>query len=337
MIRKAINKIKLTDLVPVFILIFITVFFTMLTNGSLLSSYNLENIVNQSIATIIAGLGMIFAVSMGGTDVSTGVVVVISAIFSVRAANAIGAAATFPAAILVGTVTGLFVGVLNAKFKIKSFMITLAMNVSLRALANLLLGASTLQMGKYMRNLVNGWQFKIAALIFLIALITYLFNYTPFGLYVKSIGENEEAVKYAGVNVTKMKILAFMISGIMAGIAGVFTVARVGGVNNTLGSSFEMRVMMALFIGGIPVNGGMGSKISKLIMGAPMIMLLESGLVLCGVSGSVTQGVRGLVLLGAVMLTRVLDKHFTSMNTGKAEKGINQKKNLYSFGLKAKT
>jgi len=320
MIRKVINKIKLTDLVPVFILIFIAIFFTIGTEGALLNPYNLENILNQSVATIIAGLGMIFAVSMGGTDVSTGVVVVISAIFSIKAADLLGPLATFPAAILVGSVSGLMVGVLNAKFKIKSFMITLAMNVSLRALANLLLGASTLQMGKMMRNLVNGWSFKITALIFLIAVIAYIFNYTPFGLYVKSIGENESAVKYAGVNVDKIKIFAFMISGIMAAIAGVFTVARVGGVNNTLGSSFEMRVMMALFIGGVPVNGGMGSKISKLIIGAPMIMLLESGLVLCGVSGSVTQGVRGLVLLGAVMLTRVLDRRFTAMNVAKQEK-----------------
>ena len=106
----------------------------------------------------------------------------------------------------------------------------------------------------------------------------------------------------------KVKIAAFVVSGLMAAIAGIFTVARLGGVNNTTGSGFEMKVMMAMYIAGIPVQGGEGSKVYKLLFGAPAIIMLENGLVMCGLNAGVTQLVRGLVLLGADFLTSQLAK-----------------------------
>ena len=99
----------------------------------------------------------------------------------------------------------------------------------------------------------------------------YIRDFTPFGNDLKAIGENETAVVYMGVNVRKIKMFAFMISRIMFGIAGIFVIARSGGVSNTTGTGMEMQVMMALFIGGIPVAGGTGSKIYKLLVGAPLI------------------------------------------------------------------
>jgi len=307
-------KLDLRVLAPLSILVLVVVLFTILTKGALLSAYNLQNILNQTIPTIIAGMGMIFVISMGGTDISHGSLVALSGGLAVIAATKLSSALLFPVAILVGAASGTFVGFVNTKFKVPSFMITLSMNIALRALVNVIIGAQTFQMPKSSRVLINSIPFKLIAIIVLLVIITYIFNYTRFGLYVKSIGENENAVRYAGIKVNKVKIFAFVISGIMASIAGIFTVARVGGVNNTLASSFEMRIMMALFVAGVPVKGGLESKLYKLFIGAPLITILESGMVLCGVSGSLTQAVRGLVLICAVYLTRYMSNNFSEIN-----------------------
>lgn len=308
-------RIDITDMTPILIFLVILVFFNISTGGLLLSDYNISVIIDQSILTLVAGLGMLFPVAMGGTDISTGVVVALAALGSCVAVAVVGPFVAIPVAIIVGAGIGLVIGVLNAKFKVPSFMVTLAMIIALRALVTLLLNGSTYQLDKRVRDLFNlNYTFKYGFVIMIILAIIYIYNFTRFGLLVRSIGENESAVKFAGINVMKVKIFAFIISGIMAGIAGLFIVARVGGVSNTLGTSFEMRVMMALFIGGIPVSGGMGAKIYKIIIGAPMIVMLENGLVLLGVSGAITQGIRGLILLIVVAMAGLLTKRFSDVN-----------------------
>ena len=157
-------------------------------------------------------------------------------------------------------------------------------------------------------------------MIILIVIVWYVFNYTPFGAYCRAIGENENAVKFAGVPVTKIKIIAFGLSGLFTGIASVFVLARVGGCSTTLGLGFEMRVMMAMFIGGIPVEGGSGTRLYKMIVGAFMITLLENGLVLTGSSGSITQLIRGIVLLAVVYITIISKKMVSRVRVDAAKK-----------------
>jgi ribose transport system permease protein len=137
----------------------------------------------------------------------------------------------------------------------------------------------------------------------LVLLMGYLFEYTRVGYYSKVIGENETVGKFTGISVNKMKILAFIFSGVMAGIVGAFTISRIGGVDPGMGNFFELQVMLALFIGGVPVTGGMGSKIYKLLIGAPTIALLENGLVLCRVRGELSELIEGIVLILVVFIT----------------------------------
>lgn len=303
------NKLKIDRFVPFAILILMGVVFAIATQGSILASENLENIFNQTVPTIIAGLGMIYVVAMGGTDITYGSLLAVSAAIGGMAAEALGTFWMIPIAILIGMVSGLILGVVNAKFKVPSFMASLAILIAFRAYLGLLLNSKVIMVPMELR-FIDQLPCKIIILIILVGIISYIFNYTPFGVYVKSIGENENALKYVGINVEKVKIFAFMISGIMASIAGIFMFVRVGGVDSSLGSGFEMKVMMAMFIGGIPVEGGMETKIYKLIVGAPTIVILENGLVLCGASGGFTQLIRAIVLLLSVYITLVINKKF---------------------------
>lgn len=307
---------------PVIIFALILVVFGIATKGQLFGSSNMMNIFNQSVSVMIAGLGYIFVAAMGATNITGGAIVAVAGTLSCMAAERTTGMIMIPIALLFGMFTGMFTGWVNARFKVNSFMASLAVMMAFRAFNTLLVNDKAYSIPDSMRFIDNN-VFKIISVIVLIALTVYVFHYTRLGTYVRNIGENELAVRHCGVNVERVKIAAFAISGLLAGIAALFTIARVGGTNNTIGSGFEMRIMMALYIGGVPVRGGTGSKIYKLIFGAPTIVLLENGLVLCGASGGVTQLIRGIALLAAVWLSGYLAKKFVNVGVEAAQ---NQKK-----------
>lgn len=307
--KKKLKSLRLADLMPIVILAVLIILFGITTRGTLFGISNLKNLFSQSLATIISGLGMLLIASMGGTDISHGSLLALATTFGSIAAEKAGFGAYIPVVILTGAASGLLLGVINAKFRVSSFMGSLSLLIAYRAFVSLLLKTDSYIFPRELSFFSSDW-FEVTAVIVLIALFIFLFHYTPFGMYIRAIGENANAVRHAGINVTKVKIAAFVISGIMASLAGIFLAARIGGTNNTLGSGFDMKVMMCMFIGGIPVEGGMGSKIYKLIVGAPTIILLENGLILSGVDGSVTQLIRGIVLLAAIYITMQLNEKF---------------------------
>ena len=99
-----------------------------------------------------------------------------------------------------------------------------------------------------------------------------------------------------------------MISGMMAGIAGIFVMVRNGGSSNTMGSSMEMKVMLCLFLASIPVQGGSGTRLYKMIVGVLTYFVLDNGLTLMGGSTIVNQLIRGIVLILALTLTRIVSE-----------------------------
>ncbi len=248
---------------------------------------------------------MMFVAAMGGTDISTGVVVALAGTFGLMAADSSNSIVFILISIAIGIASGMLLGFVNAKLKVNSFMASLALMMAYRALVNLIVSNKSYYLPEDLEFLDNT-VFKIIAVIVILLIVFYIWNYTRIGNYIRGIGENEVAIQHTGVNVVKMKIIAFTMSGLLAAIAGIFFVARNGGVSNTTGSGFEMKVMMALYIAGMPVAGGEGTRVYKLIFGAPTIIMLENGLTLCGLDAGVTQLVRGLVLLAAVCLSSQL-------------------------------
>ena len=118
-----------------------------------------------------------------------------------------------------------------------------------------------------------------------------------------------------GVPVGKMKILAFAISDLLAGIGAVFSMATVGGTTQTMGTFLEMKVAMAVFFGGVLVTGGTSARFYKVILGSLSISIIVYGLSLMGMSDShISQSVEGVLLLLILFLTII-----TSRNRGGRE------------------
>lgn len=304
--KKAIRD-RMADAMPFLILILLLVIFGIATKGAIFTRSNLLALFNQSVPTIVAALGIMFVASIGGTDITHGSLAAVAGAYAAMACASWGSWAAFPVAILVGGASGAILGFVNATLKVPSFMASLAMLIALRAYVGLVLSTNVVFATGIISALNSLW-LKLIITVVLIVVIMLVMEKSRFGHYCKAIGENERAMQYAGINTTLVKIGAFIISGAMAGIASLYMLARVGGASTALGSGFEMQVMMAMFIGGIPVFGGMKTKTYKLILGAPMVIILENGLVICGTSGSITQLVRGVVLLGVVYLMSVVRK-----------------------------
>jgi len=308
--------------IPFLILAFMLIIFGIIVGfDTIFKPSNLESMFNQGFAIIVAGFGMVFATTMGGTDITHGALLGLAGGFACLAGG-VSPWLSFPVALLIGIASGALLGVLNAKFRANTFMMSLAIMIAFKALNNLFFASSPAGAPAEL-SFINNTFFKIIVLIVLFLIVLYVYSYTPYGVYLKGIGENEVAMKHVGINIAKIKIIAFIISGALCAFASVFNAVRVGAVDNKVGVSFEMNVMMAMFIGGIPVNGGMKSQLYKIIIGAFTIIILTNGLTLAGADSGLTQLIKGIVLLGSVAFTLFLNRKISASHEQAA---VNQKK-----------
>jgi ribose transport system permease protein len=299
------SHIRIADLVPFIAFIAVFVFFAIASDGIMVSSYNLKLLINQSLVTIIVGCGALFVVAQGSIDLSVGVNLAFTAVISAHLCIVTGSAILFiPAMLIVSTGIGLLNGVIVSKFKVPSFMTTIAMLIGLRGVINYIqtiVGPERIPEA-YKILVQDNVRFPIFFLIIII--MAYLFEYTKLGKYSKAIGENETVAKFVGIPVTKMKILAFVISGLLTGVGSIFSVTTLGGTSQTMGVFFEMQVAMAIYFGGVLVTGGTSARIYKVVLGSLTITTIVNGLAIIGKAESqISESVEGILLLVILFVT----------------------------------
>lgn len=304
------------DIVPVMILVLVFLIFALLSKGLSVSVYNLKLICTQVVPVIVGGLGCIFVVALGGTDIAIGANAAMCATIATIATNRIGGWLALPLTVLLSTTVGLLIGTIVTRFKVSSFMATLAMLIAARGLLNFSLQHGIVGVPKGLGFLTSFW-FTIVFLTVMIGSVWYVFEYSKFGFYCKCIGENERNVQALGANVTSIRITCFMISGFTAGLVGIVQLCRVGGSASTLCNMLEMRVQMAIFLGGILTTGGFSAKIYKLLIGSFTIAIIENGLTICRVSSFLAEAIEGLllvvILIAIVYCSRLAAKKDVSM------------------------
>ena len=304
------HKIKVADLIPVIGFVVIFLFFSVASGGKMFSRYNLMAILDQSMITIIVGCGALFVIAQGSTDMTVGVNLGLSGILATHLALATGIPfLIIPLACLFGAALGVINGVLVAKCKIPSFMLSIAELIGIRGLINYIqtiIGAEYLS--AEMRVLAESY-IKIPMFIIIVVIMVYLFEFTKVGRYSRAIGENETTARFVGIPVDRMKIAAFGLSGLCAGYASVLAVAQILGTNMQMGVFLEMKVVMAIFFGGVLVTGGSSAKIYKVFLGALSITIIINGLALIGKSGTqVSQSVEGVLLLIIMLITMIVSR-----------------------------
>jgi ribose transport system permease protein len=299
------RKLAIANFIPFISFILIFVVFVVATGGKNLSSFNLQAIISQSVVVIIGGIGTIYVVALGSVDLTIGITLALSGIVSSIVVEKTGIPLLIiPTALVVGLAMGFVSGTIVSKFKVPSFMATLAMLIGMRGVINFIQTKTGLAYFPASLKWLNDFSVKIPILIVLVAVMLYIFEYTKLGKYCKAIGENETTARYVGVPVTKIRMLSYMLSGLTASIASIFTMASLGGTSTTMGVFFELQVLIAIFLGGVLVTGGSTARIFKLLLGAITITIIENGLILCGFSSSeVSEAVKGALLMIVLFFT----------------------------------
>jgi len=293
------RKQNLEYILPFGFLLLLFALFSIINGKAFFRMHNVKTIIDTMIPLCIGGYGMLFVIAQGSIDMSTGSNLAFSATLGAIIAAKTGSFLLLPLCILIGAVVGLINGILVSKFKVSSIMATLAQLIILRSLVVVLSKGKVVFVSPSVLKF-NRWGAK--GLIFAIATVIaiYLFQYTKLGFSSRSIGENEIVCNYVGLKVNWIKVIAFVLSGAFAGLAALLTIAKIGGVDPNMGQSFELQVMLAVFVGGVPVDGGSKSSIVKIIIGALLFSILQSGLVLLNVKSETVELVQGLMLLTMV-------------------------------------
>jgi len=307
---------KIQKIFPFIGLVIVMILFSFMCGDKLWAKRNLINIVNNTIPLAIGASGMVFVASQGSTDMSMGSLLAVAGTLGGIASLQYGVIGFVVVSVGVGIFFGLVMGILLAYFKVNSLMITLAMLIALRAVVSYITNGQALLLD-YNIIAMNKLSTKLPIIIIILALMWYLFSYTKIGFFSRCIGENEEVGRFSGINVKKYKILAFMLSGAMAGVAGILAVIKIGGVSPTIGNFFELQVMTAMFVGGIPIAGGAESKFYKVISGSFILVILQNGLTIARVGSEISELIQGVILILVVYLNIYIECKFTEaqMNT----------------------
>ncbi|MFP2506731.1 MULTISPECIES: ABC transporter permease [Enterobacteriaceae] len=270
---------------------------------------NLLNILQQSSINAIIALGMTLVIISGGIDLSVGPAAALSAVLG---ATLMVAGVPVPLAVMatlgIGALCGVFSGTLVAYAGLQPFIVTLGGLSLFRAIALIFTdGNPIFGIPVEFRNVINGLVFGIPMPIIIVVAIALILwvvmNKTPLGEYILAVGGNEEAARVAGVPVKRTKVTVYVLSGVLASLAALILIGRLGAAEPTLGNLWELDAIAAAAIGGASLMGGKGSVLGTII-GAIILGALRNGLTLLNIQAFYQLLATGLIIIIAMLIDR---------------------------------
>ena len=244
-------------------------------------------------------------------DLSVGAVLTFTAVVTAMTLKHHSTLVGIVVGLLVGAAAGLVNGLLVTKTRMPSFIATLAMMSVLAGLALQLTQGNPVAVTDYsFQNIGQARAAGIPVPVWIMVAVFVVFGLllarTRYGRYVYATGDNVEAARLSGIPADRVKILAFVISGTLAALAGFIVTARLSTAEPTAGTGLELEAIAAVIIGGTSLAGGRGDLIGT-IVGALILGVIDNGMNLLDVSPFLQSVVKGLVILFAVLLDRNAD------------------------------
>lgn len=280
-------------------------------NPLFLSTGNLLNILNQTALVTIMAAGVALVLISGEIDLSVGSVLALSGVSAALFMNFVTQNWILGAlvGISVGAFIGLVNGILSARLLIPSFLVTLGMLSIARGLALIMTGTAPVLVSEetfwlvFAEAQVFGIPAPIVWTIAVVAVVWVVLHFSVFGRRIFATGGNLSAAKFSGINTRRVKVTVFIISGALAGLAGVIVAARGHAIRPDVGAGIELDVLAAVILGGTSLFGGKG-KIYGVILGSLIIGILNNGLVLMGIEPSIQLTIKGALIIIAVAFGR---------------------------------
>ena len=278
----------------------------------------IDNLLNQgrflSEVSLVA-LIMTFVIVTGGIDLSVGSILGLSAIVLGVAWKKLGL--PLPLAILValsvGTLAGLFNGIIITRFKVPPLIATLATLALYRGLAEGISQARSIRgYPEWFFILGQGEFFGIPTQLWIVAFFTlltgFILTYTTWGRATYAIGANETAARFSGIAVDKTKLFIYAASGFAASLAAIIFVSRVSTTRSDMGMGLELDAITAVVLGGTSIFGGKGTIVGT-FFGLILIQILKNGLSLAGVKSDGTYIAIGLVLILTLLISNLFNRN----------------------------
>ncbi|MFV0491022.1 MAG: ABC transporter permease subunit [Pseudorhodobacter sp.] len=281
------------------------------SSGRFMSWNNLSIVAQQASINTVLAAGMTFVILTGGIDLSVGSVLAASAMLAMMTSLIPGwGMMGIAVGLLTGALFGLVNGALISALQLPPFIVTLGTMTSVRGLARLFGNDNTVFNSDLPFAFIgNGTVYGVPWLV-VIALATVVVSWlilrrTVLGMRIYAVGGNPEASRLAGIKVWFIILFVYGMSGLLAGLGGVMSAAKLYAANGLqLGMSYELDAIAAVILGGTSFVGGIGSIWGTLV-GALIIAVLSNGLILTGVSDIWQFIIKGLVIIGAVALDRL--------------------------------
>jgi inositol transport system permease protein len=283
--------------------------FLSLSTDSFMSVSNLTNVARQVSINGILAVGVTFVLLTAGVDLSLGSVVALSGVACATFAHPGDHSVFVPIAVglLTGAACGLVNGALVTLGGVAPFIVTLGMMTIARGLALIFSGGRPVaDMSNELTALAGDFVgIPIPVLCFAgVALAAWFFlrNFR-LGRYIYAVGGNENAARAAGISITRVKLFAYGLCGLLTGLAGVVLAARITTGQPNAGQAYELDAIAAVVIGGTSLAGGVGT-ITGTLLGVLLIGVINNGLDLMGVSSYYQAVIKGVIIVGAVWLDR---------------------------------
>lgn len=303
--KKKINISSFRELLLVGVVVLLCIVWTVM-NSQFMSLNNITNILRQASYTAIAAVGMTMVIVIGEIDLSAGSLVCASGLIGASVCKGTGSVVlAVLAAVAVGLLVGLVNGVLCAYGQLPGFIATLASMTILRGLAYIYTsGNSVVWSNDNFTKIGTGYIGIIPIPVILMAAVI-LFGYIltskmKFGRYIYAVGGNSDASRYSGISVEKVKIIVYMVMGVLTSIAGLIITARLGSGQPSAGKDFEMDCITAAVVGGTSMSGGRG-KVFGTIVGVLLLTVLTNGMTLVGINTYWQQVLKGVIIVVSVL------------------------------------
>jgi len=302
--------IQVFDSLGVFALLVVLVVVASIIAPGFFTYTNVTNTIIMASITAATGLGMTFAIAVGGFDLSVGSVQGLTAIVAASLLAVAGVPLAILGALLTGLLMGLFNGVIISKLKIPAFVVTFGMMSIVRGVALLVTQGQSVMITNHpdFATLNNG---KILAIPvpFIIVMIVFtalylILHHTPFGRHICAIGGNRTAAIASGISVDRVTIAVFGLVGITAAISGVMLSSQLMIVDGTLGTGLELQAIAISVLGGTSLSGGNGNLVGT-VLAALLLATIASALNILKVAAFYQYLFVGVLLIFALSIDTV--------------------------------
>jgi ribose/xylose/arabinose/galactoside ABC-type transport system permease subunit len=274
-----------------------------------LSTTNLFNIMRAISALGIVSLGVGLVMMLGEIDFSVGALVGLGGGMAGVLIERVGINnwTVLAITLVVGAIAGIINGLVVVKVKIPSFLATLGTSMIFSTIALVITGAIPIQRFRpamffnFFAGKIGPFvRIEVLWLIFLSIIFFIVLNRTYFGYYVYAVGGNTQAAKLSGIKTDNIKIVAYLISGVLASFVGIISMSHMKMASPNTGEGMQLYAIAAVIMGGVRLSGGVGS-VPGILLGVILMGILNNGLIVTGLPAFYHGGFVGLILILSIM------------------------------------